>query len=284
LLIAGAIGAGWFYVDIRDKREELTTRRMDLDETRVRLEKLRISVQSQRLDMIRLKERINLLESLEHEKFALEPQNSKGELELASLRKQLAMAVKEERLKAVGTVHPELRLTDGEVLTGARIVSVSDFAISVAHAGGVSRIPAQRLPTEIQERFRFGIDMSGDIEAPPAGNTLDSLQRTATSRLTDAQRRKVMTLNETLAAKKNRLQALEKMGAEESPPQPQESKPLPKSPEQQRIQRERDMQRHAVAQNVNRAALAARAREIESLRKEIPAIEAEIALLYKEAQ
>ena len=63
ILIAGAIAAGWFYVDMRNKREELTTRRMDLDETRVRIEKLRISTQSQRLDSVRLKERINLLES-----------------------------------------------------------------------------------------------------------------------------------------------------------------------------------------------------------------------------
>jgi len=129
------------------------------------------------------------------------------------------------------------------------------------------------------------LDITGVIEAPPSGNTIDPHQPAATSGLTDAQRKKVMALNETLVAKKARVQTLEKMGVEERLlAKPGESMPMPKNSEQQRIQREREMQRDAVTRNVTRATLSTRAREINSLRKDISAIEAEIALLQKEGK
>jgi hypothetical protein len=256
---------------------------MDLDETAARIEKVRARVESQRHDVTVLQEQVNLLDSLESEKTALATQIPKAEQELASQRAQLATAVREQRAKAAGTVHPELRLLDGEVLTDVRILSVSDSEVSVAHAGGVARLPAKRLPAHFQERYRFGIDMTEVEEAPSAETTIAQAN---TSRLPDPQRQKVITLNASLVSKKARLLVLEKMATLESeselPPKPQGPKLLTTEPEQARIQREREKQRYAVAQNVKNAEITDRAREINNLRTEIAGIRVQLEQLYQQ--
>jgi hypothetical protein len=283
MLVVSAIGGGWFYVDIQRKREDLTTCKMDLNETGARIEKVRKHVESQRHDVAELQGQVSLLDSLEREKTALETLIPNEERELASQRAQLAAAVREQRAKAAGVVHPELRLLDGEVLTDVRILSVSDSDISVAHAGGVARVPAKRLPEHFQERYRFGIDMVE--EAPSSENTV---ARANTSRLPDAQRQKVVNLNASLVSKKARLLALEKMATLESeselPPKPEGSKSLMKDTEQMRIQRERDKQRYAVALNVKNAEISARSHEINELRSDIAAIRMELEQLYQQGQ
>jgi hypothetical protein len=291
ILVVSAIGAGWFYWEIRSKREELITRQSELNEMNVSLEETRKRVESRRHEVGALQEKVNLLDTLEQDKTALETKNPEAERELASLRTQMATAVREERAKAAGTMHPELRLVDGEVLTGVRIMSVSDSEMSVAHAGGVARVPANRLPADFQARFRFGMDLTGATgvdQLSSLTNTIAPLPQPGYSRLTDSQRRRVDVLNADLMAKKTRLRTLEKMAARESeaeqPARPGGSMPPPTNSEQQRIQREREKQRNAVDQHVKSAAILARTREIATLRKEIATIEGAITVIYRGGQ
>ena len=97
-----------------------------------------------------------------------------------------------------------------------------------------------------------------------------------------------MQLNATLVTKKTRLMALEQAAAREreteQPSNLLESIRTSALPEEVRIQLEREKQRKAVEINVKNAAITARAREIDSLRKDISAIQTELSVLYKADQ
>jgi hypothetical protein len=288
LIVACVIGSGCLYVMKRNKREDLATQRMELSDVRARLEETRKHVESKRLEVNELRERVNLLESLDREKSAIETQIPAAEIDLASLRKELAKTVRQERSKAAGTMHPEVRLLDGEVLTDVRILSVTDHEISLAHAGGVARVPAKKLPVHFQERFRFGLEMSDQPAEPAPVNPMAASAQVASSRWTDAQRKRVIQLNGSLVAKKAQLLALQQMAARENetalPTNPAASIRTSGLPEEYRIQMDREKQRKAVEINVKNAAIAARARDISTLQKEIAAIQTELGVLYQADQ
>lgn len=55
----------------------------------------------------------------------------------------------------VGDDFPEIRLRDGKSYKGAKIRSITEASILLAHTGGVASVPFTNLPPEWQERFGF---------------------------------------------------------------------------------------------------------------------------------
>jgi hypothetical protein len=254
---------------------------------------MRKRVDARRLEVGELQEKATLFDTLGQQKSALGTQITGAEQELTSQRAQLAAAVQGVRLKAAGTMLPELRLVDDKVLTDVRILSVSDSEISVAHAGGMARVPAKKLPPEFEERFRFGRDVvaaTGAAQAPPssvsapppAADTSASVPEAGPTRLNESQRQKVAELNAALLSKKNRLWALEQMmarkGAAERPDRP---KTLSSDPEQVRRQIERARSRQFEEQRVKNSINAAALNEMSALQEQIVAIQTEIAGIYQ---
>jgi hypothetical protein len=130
--------------------------------------------------------------------------------------------------------------------------------------------------------------MKDPSEAPASVDTVSSTAQAASARWTDPQRKRAMQLNATLVTKKTRLMALEQAAAREreteQPSNLLESIRTSALPEEVRIQLEREKQRKAVEINVKNAAITARAREIDTLRKDISAIQTELSVLYQADQ
>lgn len=55
----------------------------------------------------------------------------------------------------VGTVLDELSTAEGKTYTGAKITRIDGDSITIMHSGGIARVPAEFLPTELLEKLGF---------------------------------------------------------------------------------------------------------------------------------
>lgn len=69
----------------------------------------------------------------------------------------LTLSLAAEEIK-VGTVLDELSTAEGKTYTGAKITRIDGDSITIMHSGGIARVPAEFLPTEILEKLGFTED------------------------------------------------------------------------------------------------------------------------------
>lgn len=74
-----------------------------------------------------------------------------------SLRRAFEQAVIQVRTDTIGKVFPTVPLANGVTLKNARVQSFDADILTILHSEGVSKIPAESLPPDLQDRLRFGI-------------------------------------------------------------------------------------------------------------------------------
>jgi hypothetical protein len=217
ITIIGVCGGGAAYLDIQSKRGKLYDEQTALKSSQASLAKRRNELESSQHAVDEIQEKGRRTESLEEQKRVLTSDIATMEDAMAATRTDLANAVRETRAKAGGTTRAELQLADGQVLKNVRFVSVSNSEISVAHDGGMVRLPAKNLPRDLQDRFRFGTVPSDTpppavtpapyaASAPPA-SAAPAPGPPALSSAEKAQR--IQTLNTSLVALRARLTGIE---------------------------------------------------------------------------
>ena len=93
----------------------------------------------------------------------IELQNAKNLLEekisqANASKKQKQMVLDQIRSAAVGTVIPQLELSNGQVIKNAKITNFTPMELKISYPGGVSTVDWRFLPEEVIERFEMGPD------------------------------------------------------------------------------------------------------------------------------
>lgn len=73
-----------------------------------------------------------------------------------SLRRSFEQAVVQVRTDTIGKVFPAVPLSNGVTLRNARVQSIDADILTILHSEGVSKISAETLPPDLQDRLRFG--------------------------------------------------------------------------------------------------------------------------------
>jgi hypothetical protein len=286
-------GAGGAYFDLQWKRGRLYEEQSTLNSLQATFAKTRSELESRQRSVDEIQEKGRRRQSLEEQKRVLKGEIATMEHHKEAAQSDLANAVREIRAKAAGTTRAELRLADGQVLNSVRFVSVSNVEISVAHDGGMVRLPAKSLPRDLQDRFRFGTvpsnslapvppPVAAEASAPPAAvaavpgpapvNNADQAQR-------------LQTLNTTVVALRARLLAMEnqarydsikeqRLSARSERLYPSDTSLYQTTKTAQQL--EREAKRKFAEDNLKAAAVAAKNKEMDALRNKISEIEGEI--------
>jgi cell division protein FtsB len=75
--------------------------------------------------------------------------------------KVFAASIERARSEMNGMVIPDLTLTNGMRLKNAKIQSLDEKITVIQHAEGVSKVPTENLPANLQDRLRFGFTPGG---------------------------------------------------------------------------------------------------------------------------
>jgi hypothetical protein len=300
VLVVGGVGA--VLLDREVQRREFQFREASLDTLHATLAETRGEVESRKRTLEELQEKERHLDSLDQQKETLASEIAALERELNTRRTELADAVQDVRTKAAGTTLPEVRLANGQVLNGVRLLSVSNSEVSLSHDRGMLRLPGQSLPLDLQDRFRFGsfptdtpaaVQSSSPIgtSARPAAPTPASAATAPTptppsaSKNSAANAERMQTLNTTVSALRARLLAMEnqansdlrqaqRLSARDRKLHPMAT-PGGRSTKTME-QMEREGNRKSGADGAKAEAVMARNKEINALREKITQIEGEI--------
>lgn len=60
------------------------------------------------------------------------------------------------RTNEAGLTFPEIKLTDGRVLTDAKVRKIEETQVSFMHSAGMGNVPASQLPPALQDQFDLG--------------------------------------------------------------------------------------------------------------------------------
>ena len=102
-------------------------------------------------------------ETLKSEIEALQKSVASVKASQADVEKAYIESVQRVRADSVGLKLPELVLGGGRVLRLARIQRIETDAVTFAHAEGVLRVKSEELPTDLQARLGYVLEMPVQI-------------------------------------------------------------------------------------------------------------------------
>ena len=107
-------------------------------------------------------------------------------------RKDFEQAILKSRQDAAGLMLNDATLPSGVRLRNARVQKVEGDVTTIIHSEGISKFTPEMLPTELQDRFRFGVPIGGStpsssastpkpavnttVQMPPASPSKDKLK------------------------------------------------------------------------------------------------------------
>lgn len=118
-----------------------------------RLEEVKSANPPQKVDELQ-KKMASLTTELQNAKKLLEEKLAQA----TASKKQKRIVLDQVRAAAVGTIIPQLDLSNGQVLKNAKITNFTPMELRFSYPGGVSTVDWSFLPEEVIERFEMGPD------------------------------------------------------------------------------------------------------------------------------
>jgi hypothetical protein len=212
-LIACFAGGLSYYFEIDSKQRDLSEAQAQLIGARSGVENKRAMAESLRSKIQALRDQVQSHTSLSDTKQSLTTQIANLETQKADVLKEFVSAVQKVRASSAGMPWPDVTLNSGQVLTAVTIQKVTDTDVSVTHSGGVSKIAVADLPTDLKERFRYGMapmiqlpdDKSAAANAPTAADAAAAAQK-----LEDDKREQLKGVWDKIRLLQDQIQTLEK--------------------------------------------------------------------------
>jgi hypothetical protein len=168
-----------------DTRNENNLARANLDSIKKALDVKKSSLEELKPTYELLKSQDDLVNSLTDQKQRVSKSIEELKKTKAELTAEFIQKVKKVRASSSGLEYPQMNLLNGQVLTGAKIKSVSDTELTVSHGGGVAKISFANLPNDLRKKFRVNmvpmieIDKANALATPPPnvnpGGSMESL-------------------------------------------------------------------------------------------------------------
>jgi DNA repair exonuclease SbcCD ATPase subunit len=285
LAVTAICGAG-YYLYMINQRGELASGRVELEMGRQKVDQLQARKETLRRDFDKQEEELRHFASLTESKKSLELQAFTLDKELVTARAELLAAVQWERANAVGTVIPELRLADGQILKVVKIQSVDDTEMVASHVSGVARIALGRLPLEMKQRFRADVTSVTSSESvptiPSTGTTTPISAETTTAAPTSTQEQlRLRGLKRLVQNLQDRIAGLERL-EQNSKIAPNRVTPPESTDVNQRAQQiaQEEKRMNDIAKAIEEQSTR-RSIEIDELKAKIAQLQAEIAKIEK---
>lgn len=98
---------------------------------------------------------------IEADNTAILEEIKKAQNERTEIAKNFMSTIERVRSSLNGALFPTVTLTTGATLTNAKVQSLDQETTVFQHSGGVSKVPTTTLPSDFQDKLRYGFNPGG---------------------------------------------------------------------------------------------------------------------------
>ena len=155
--IAAALGGVYLYFEIGSMKRELVAQAEIRDALRAKFNQTTESLDDIKAKYEALADSKQKGQVLEERLRKLQNDLPPMQKELESLEKQFVDQVRRVRLSLTGTSLPDLTLDAGQTLQQVKLQKLNLTDVTVAHSGGIAKVPLSRLPANLTDSLRLGM-------------------------------------------------------------------------------------------------------------------------------
>jgi seryl-tRNA synthetase len=165
LVIASAAGGGAYYFKVEEQRTDLHEKTQSLSDIKEEHDRRASQLIPKKQENQDLQAKIDQLNDLTAESESLTSQAQALEKSLADLKREFIQTVIQVREASIGMTWPDIKVSDGHVLTSVRIQKITETDVTLSNSLGTFRLAAANLPADMRDRFRIDASPMTDSAA-----------------------------------------------------------------------------------------------------------------------